>query len=456
MQKIIHPARIRPLNKDDINERGDYVLYWMQSSLRTKDNLALLHALQYCASLKKPLLIYFGLDCHYPHANARSFNFLLQGLHDIYLECKKQKIHFVIKMTSPPEGVIQLSNNASILITDCGILRHQRRWRDQVARELSIKMVEVESNLVIPVWATSNKEEYAARTIRKKIMTRLNEFAVSQYKIPWKWGKGELPKMIKSDIDFKIPIEQLLKSMPIDHSVSPIMEKCGGERAAYKNLQFFIKKKLSQYESQRSDPSLGMTSGLSSYLHFGNISPLTILRELSSYKAEGFIEELIVRRELAFNMVWYNSYYDSYRILPLWAHESLEREKNSKREYLYSRLQFEKAKTHDPYWNAAQKQMTASGFMHGYMRMYWGKKIIEWSKTPEEAFKTMLYLNDKYQLDGRDPNGYCGIAWCFGKHDRPWTKRPIFGSVRYMNAKGLERKFMMKDYLEQVSTYKRS
>jgi deoxyribodipyrimidine photo-lyase len=195
---------------------------------------------------------------------------------------------------------------------------------------------------------------------------------------------------------------------------------------------------------------------MSPYLHFGQISPLFIalkVKETRSPGVEAFLEELIVRRELSMNFVFYNEKYDSFEGLPEWAKKALKTHQRDKRQYLYSLEEFENAKTHDPYWNAAQREMVVKGKMHGYMRMYWGKKILEWAKTPEEAFRTALYLNNKYELDGRDPNGFTGVAWCFGKHDRPWGERPIFGNVRYMNDKGLKRKFDADEYVKMISQF---
>ncbi|MGQ9671892.1 MAG: deoxyribodipyrimidine photo-lyase, partial [Candidatus Aminicenantales bacterium] len=194
------------------------------------------------------------------------------------------------------------------------------------------------------------------------------------------------------------------------------------------------------------------------YLHFGQISPVYIALRAMKTKSRGadaFLEELIIRRELSLNFVFYNRNYDSFEALPAWAKQSLKSHEKNKRSSLYTLEEFEAASTHDPYWNAAQKEMLIKGKMHGYMRMYWGKKILEWCKTPEEAFRIALYLNNKYELDGRDPNGFAGVAWCLGKHDRPWPERPIFGNVRSMNDRGLKRKFDADKYVKMMSTLSR-
>jgi len=252
------------------------------------------------------------------------------------------------------------------------------------------------------------------------------------------------------DID---DIELALSKLNIDRNVGPVKTFMGGTTEAKRRLKAFIRDKLDHYDNLRNDPCLDATSNMSPYLHFGHISPLYIalkVLESGSPGKEAYLEELIVRRELSHNFVFYNSKYDRIDCLPPWARNTLNLHSHDKREYVYSLKEFEQAKTNDPYWNAAQKEMVITGKMHGYMRMYWGKKILEWSKNPKEGFRIALYLNNKYELDGRDPNGFAGIAWCFGKHDRAWGERKVFGKVRYMNAAGLERKFNPKDYVEKI------
>jgi deoxyribodipyrimidine photo-lyase len=231
----------------------------------------------------------------------------------------------------------------------------------------------------------------------------------------------------------------------------------GGGSEASKRLADFSKNKLSAYPELRNDPIIDFLSNLSPYLHFGQISPVQVALEVLSADAtdaakEAYLEELIVRRELAINYAHFSQNYDSFEGLPDWSKLTLEKHKTDSRQYLYTVEELERGETHDPYWNAAQNQMRITGKMHSYMRMYWGKKILEWTKTPQDAFKTCLYLNDKYELDGRDANGFTGVAWCFGKHDRPWKERPVFGTVRFMNANGLRRKFDADKYVEKVKS----
>jgi deoxyribodipyrimidine photo-lyase len=251
-------------------------------------------------------------------------------------------------------------------------------------------------------------------------------------------------------------IEGLLSELSLDQSVSPVETYRGGREDAMRLLDEFIGDKLKYYNDLRNDPGTDYGSQLSPYLHFGQISPLEIALKVRGARGkarevkEAYLEELIVRRELSMNFVQYNPHYDSFEALPDWAKKTLKAHEKDKREYVYELQAWEEARTHDPYWNAAQREMVTTGKMHNYMRMYWGKKILEWSKTPEEAYQIALYLNNKYELDGRDPNGFAGVAWCFGKHDRAWAERPIFGKVRYMNAAGLRRKFDIEKYVRRV------
>ncbi|MFB0501191.1 MAG: deoxyribodipyrimidine photolyase, partial [Candidatus Bathyarchaeia archaeon] len=248
-------------------------------------------------------------------------------------------------------------------------------------------------------------------------------------------------------------VKKAVSSLNIDRSVKKVSDLRGGTKEAKKHLEDFLKNKLDKYPELRNDPTQDYLSNMSPYLHFGQISPLFVALKVlatDSLGKDAYLEELIVRRELSMNFVFYNQNYDSFDGLPEWAKKTLREHEKDLRDYIYALEELENAETHDPYWNAAQEEMRIKGKMHGYMRMYWGKKILEWSRTPEDAFKIALYLNNKYELDGRDPNGFTGVAWCFGKHDRPWKEREIFGKVRYMNAKGLKRKFDADGYVTKI------
>ena len=439
----IHIDRIKNLNNKTLQSEK-YIIYWMQASQRTEFNHALEYAIKHSNQYKKPLIVFFGLTNGFPDANLRHYHFMLQGLKCVKEGLEKRNIKLIIQRISPEKGIVELSKNASLIVVDRGYLKIQKRWRKTVANSIKCPLIQIESDVVVPVETASNKEEYAAYTIRNNIKKRLTEFLkpISKEKVKFESLDCDIETIDLSDIS------KILLNMDIDKNVKPIDRFIGGTEQAKALLKDFLENKIKNYASQRNDPNLDSTSNLSPYLHFGQISPVFIALETMKLKKgfEEFLEELIVRRELSMNYVYYNERYDSIKGVQNWALESLEKHRSDKREHIYSKDEFENAETHDEYWNAAQKQMVQTGKMHGYMRMYWGKKIIEWTKKPEDAFNIALFLNNKYELDGRDPNGFTGVAWCFGKHDRPWIERPVFGKIRYMNAKGLKRKFNADAY----------
>lgn len=446
---MIPPERIQRLNKKDAR-LGDYILYWMQAAQRVEYNHALEYAIQQANQREKSLVVFFGLTDAYPEANERHYYFMLQGLREVENDLKKRGIRFVVQHISPEVGIVRLAKHACMVITDEGYTTIQQQWRRQVAKNISCPLIQVETNVVVPVETVSGKEEYAARTIRPKIHKHLDTFLTPVKK----------QKLQTSSLELKFPCfdisdtEKAIAKMNIDRSVPKVDTFQGGTGEAKMLLRKFIRQKLDYYAEGRNDPNANYVSHMSPYLHFGQISPLYIalqIRNADSPGKDAYLEELIVRRELAINFVRFNKKYHFFGSLPNWARINLKAHAKDKREYLYSLDELENAQTHDPYWNAAQTEMVRTGKMHGYMRMYWGKKILEWTRSAQQAYKIAVFLNDKYELDGRDPNGYAGVAWCFGKHDRPWTKRPIFGVVRYMNANGLKRKFDADAYIDKVS-----
>ena len=452
---MIQNERIIYLNEKG-EQKGRYLLYWMQASQRTHDNQALETAIRMANQRSLPVLVYFELIDNFPEANLRHYTFMLEGLKEVLKDLHHLRIQLVVNYLPSKKypDLVALSKKAVMVITDYGYLPFQTEWRKKYARQLPCMMMQVESDVVIPVKTASAKEEYTAGTFRPKIQHLLQD-----YLQPLKMTAPD-----HSSLGFRIKsfsisnLKESLNQLSIDSSVPPSFFYHGGASQAEKLLNQFIKEKIYQFTSLRNDPSLDYLSQMSPYLHFGQISPLYIaLRvkaEAPAEAYENYIEELIVRREVAINYVHYNPNYDQFEGLPKWARNTLEEHHYDPRQYIYSVDELEHALTHDPYWNAAQKEMIITGKMHGYMRMYWGKKILEWSTTPQEAFKRCIYLNNKYELDGRDPNGYTGIAWCFGKHDRAWKERPIFGKIRYMNAKGLERKFDIDRYVEKINQLK--
>jgi deoxyribodipyrimidine photo-lyase len=449
---MIHPSRIRRLN-DQPTQKGRYVLYWMQASVRVVENPALLYAIHQAEELGVPVLAVFGLTIGYPEANLRHFTFLIEGLEEAARELEKLGIRLVILEAQPDEAALRLAADAALLVTDRGYLTHQRRWRASVAQQAPCGLLQVEGDLVLPIEEVSDKSEWAAATIRRKIHRIWDQYLVADDP-PHAPRKDSLGIHIDGAVQ---PDQELIGRLDIDRSVQPAARFKGGTSKALDRLEEFCKNSLRYYHSRRNDPAQEHQSDLSPYLHFGQISPLTIALAVKAARGapreakDAFHEELIVRRELAFNFVYYEQRYDSYACLPDWAKRTLDEHRRDKRPHLYDREQLDDANTHDPYWNAAMQEMRLTGKMHGYMRMYWGKKILEWSESPEQAYQTALYLNNRYFLDGRDPNSYAGVAWCFGKHDRPWIERPIFGKTRYMADSGLRRKFDMDGYLRRIN-----
>lgn len=447
----VSPERIQFLNKKVIQQDRPAVVYWMQSSQRAIGNHALEHAIEHANQLGKPLVVFFGLTDRFPEANERHYGFMLEGLTEVQSTLKDRGIRLLVRKVPPGQGVLELCPFAALIVVDRGYLRLERQWRDQVAAQADCQVVQVETNVIVPVELVSPKEEYSAATLRTKINKLLADFTHPVDTVPYA-GAG-FPVSLPFESFPLHDMQAALAQLDIDRSVGRVARFTGGTSQANSHLKAFIEHKLSHYVEAKSDPAEDYTSDLSPYLHFGQLSPLDIylkVQPLGGEDVDSFLEELVVRRELSMNYVYYQPAYDSYAGLPNWARGTLEKHLADLRPYVYPLEQLEQSETHDPYWNAAQTEMRVTGKMHGYMRMYWGKKILEWSPTPQEAFQQALYLNNKYNLDGRDPNAFAGVAWCFGKHDRPWGERAVFGNVRYMNAKGLERKFDMARYVGKI------
>ncbi len=445
---MIQPERIKALN-NKVPCDGKYVLYWMQAAQRAEYNHALEYSIRRANELKKPVLVSFGITDNWPEANLRHYYFMLEGLKEVKRNLRSKGIQMLIQHESPDSSTIKSAKDAALVVVDGGQLRIQRKWRRNVAKKIACPLYEVETNLIVPVEQASSKENFSAGTFRPRITKKLD-----YYLVPLKHNKPKLDSLHLKPACFDInDIDKAVSQLNIDRSVGKADGFHGGPKQARRLLDNFLRNKLDDFARFRNDPNANCVSNMSPYLHFGHISPLYIalkVLETSSGGKDAYLEELIVRRELSHNFVFYNDGYDTFNCLPPWALRTLNFHSRDKREYLYSLEQFEKAQTHDPYWNAAQKEMVITGKMHGYMRMYWGKKILEWSKDPKTGFKTALYLNNKYELDGRDPNAFAGVAWCFGKHDRAWGERKIFGKIRYMNAAGLKRKFDIEAYVNKI------
>lgn len=442
---MIHDTRVSALNRHSKHPGGDHVLLWVQASVRVRDNHALEYAVQAANRLKLPLVAVFGLTPGYPEANARHYLYLLEGLRDLRAGLEKRGVPLRVALGDPVTEVKKAAKAAALVVTDLGYMRIQRQWRDELAAALKVSLVAVESEAVVPVRVASPKQEYAARTIRPKIHRLWQDYLVplDTHDLAHRaddWDPGEA-------VDDPVA---LAARLPIDQSVGAGHET-GGEAAALARLEEFIAHDLAQYHERRNDPTIDGSSRLSAYLHYGHLSPLTVALAALDHPGPGtdaLLEELVVRRELSFNFCWYNPDYDRYEGVPDWARKTLEEHENDPRPAHYTPEQLDRGETEDPYWNAAQRQMVQTGRMHNYMRMYWGKKLLEWSAGPREAHATMLALNNRYEQDGRDANSFVGVSWVLGLHDRPWARHPVFGTVRSMSASGLRRKFDMEAYVE--------
>jgi deoxyribodipyrimidine photo-lyase len=447
-------GRVKVINRRQFNRNGKYIIYWMSHSHRANFNHSLEFAIELSNQSGKPLFVYFPITDKYKHSNARYYKFMLDGILEAKKSVEERGIKFAIeKVNDIKQRIIELSENAYALITDKAYLKYYRKLNKYIADRLDVPVYEIESDVCVPVEIASDKQEPYAFTFRKKIYSLFDKYIIEL--------KPRAPKIKSVSFDFGIEeitfnnSLEIFNILNIDKSVS-LSPFVGGYSQARKYLEEFIEKKLHRYKEFRSHPELDYQSNLSPYLHFGQISPIEVVLEvLSKYgrndeNVDSFFNELIVWRELARNFCYYNPNYNQYEGIPDWAKETLEEHKNDKREYIYTIEELENAKTHDEYWNSAQLELLKTGKMHNYMRMYWCKKLIEWTDDPKKAFDIACYLNDKYELDGRDPNGYAGISWCFGTHDRPWKERKIFGKIRYMSASGLEAKFDIKKYVEKV------
>ena len=434
---------------------GKVVVYWMQRAQRALDNPALDVAVEVANALRQPLVIFFAPVAFYPHANLRHYAFLAQGIPDIAERARKRGIGFVLRAWPDhhlPKFCEQVT--ASIVVGDENTLREPDHWRELAAKKLAVPLWTVDADVIVPS-KLLEKEQYAARTIRPRLQARFAEFLQPQKnpKAKVEWQKPKSLHALPDDGSFDITQGWKM----LDRSVAPVDSFRGGTGEALKLLHAFVAHKLARYPEQHGKPEVDGTSRLSPYLHFGHISPITVALAVENADApraakDAFLDELITWRELATNFAHFNKLYDSIESAPEWAHRTLAEHAKDRRPVVYTRPELEAAETHDDLWNAAQRQMLHAGWMHNYMRMYWAKKILEWSPSPQVAYQTAVYLNDKYFLDGRDPNGYAGIAWAIaGKFDRPWFGRPIFGTIRYMSGDAARKKFDAESYIQQMA-----
>lgn len=442
----MHPDRVRFLKKGPWGDGP--VIYWMSRDQRSRDNWALWYAQTTALERKSPLLVIFCLMPTFLGAGLRQYSFMIKGLQEVEKTLGQKNIPFDCLFGDPRQEIPQWIRKikAGCLVTDFDPLRIKRSWKEGVAKAIDIPFLEVDAHNIVPCWQASPKLEFGAYTLRPKIHRLLDEFL------------EEIPQVKKhphNRVDKKHRNEwpAIVKNLKIDSTVPEVDWLKPGEKAAQGLLDSFLRNKLAFYNEKRNDPNQNGQSGFSPYLHFGQLSAQRIALEIRKISKDleskmAFLEELIVRRELSDNYCFYNPNYDCFEGFPAWAKKTLNEHRRDTREYLYNQEQLENALTHDPLWNAAQLEMVRKGKMPGYLRMYWAKKILEWTPSPEEAQRMAIYLNDRYELDGRDPNGYAGIAWSLGGvHDRAWGDRPVFGKIRYMSFKGAKSKFDVAKYI---------
>ena len=477
----MNPKRIRTLKSGE-PEKGP-VAYWMSRDQRVEDNWALLFARGIAEDAGVSLVVIFCVADEFLGAGLRQYQFMLEGLQEVKRSLSLKNIPFMFLRGSPGEEIPSFTDKHGIgtLVTDFSPLRAKREWTEKTASKLEIPFYEVDAHNIVPCWVASGKQEYAAYTFRPKVNALLPEFLVefpelepnSEFPETFagikagekkaggdkaggdKAGKKKAGKEFEESPGGRNMAELLPERLKVADA-DPYFEPghfVPGESAALKLLKTFLTERLDSYNALHNDPTKDGSSDLSPYLHFGQISAQRVALEVEKARVDeeskaAFLEQLIVRRELTDNFCYYNRAYDSFESFPAWAKETLNVHRQDRREYLYTQDELEFAKTHDPLWNASQVQLLRTGKMHGYMRMYWAKKILEWSESPEKALETAIYLNDRYELDGRDPNGYVGILWGIGGlHDRAWREREVFGKLRYMNYSGSRRKFDVDAYV---------
>ncbi len=447
--------RLTVLNLKPVNPKGRYVLYWMQMFKRPVLNHALKYAVEKANALGKPLVVYEGLKYYYPWANDRLHTFILEGVNEKRRAFEKLGIRYVFYLqkdpSSPKQTVASLAKDAAMIVTDdfpCFIIPEHNKI---ISEKADVAVHAVDSNGIVPL-ANFEKEEYAAYTIRPKINRQLHEYLVPFEESTIEKSSRELvvdcPDTVFDDSD----IASLVAACDIDHSVAPSEIYHGGRKAGLARLQKFASEILGEYHVTRNKPEKDGSSRLSAYLHFGFLSPLEIALAVKDSDApdeakDAYLEELIVRRELSYNMTRFNPDYDSLEALHEWVQKTMNEHREDERQFVYTAEQLENGETHDDLWNAIQQELRETGEVHNYVRMLWGKNVIAWSKTYEEAFNTLVHLNNKYCLDGRNPNSYAGILWCFGKHDRAWMEREVFGKIRYMTSNSTGKKFNSKQYI---------
>ncbi len=442
--------RVREIGAGEMGEGP--IVYWMSRDQRAADNWALVFAHQLARERRRPLAVLFCLSHSFLDAAWRHYAFMFEGLKELQRSLERLGAPLFVRAGNPGNVVAQFVTEcgAGALVCDFDPLRIKRQWTSAVRKRVRIPLFQVDAHNIAPCWIASTKQEFAARTFRPRIHSHLEEFL------------DDFPRLAKTGIPWpdtppSIDWETLAKGVRVNRSVKPVQWIKPGERAAHAMLDRFLSERISRYHETSNNPACDCLSNLSPYIHFGHIAAQRVAKAVYENHAGGaggkaFLEQIIVRKELSDNYCYYNEQYDRYEGFPEWARRTLEAHRRDRREFVYTYDEFEAARTHDPLWNAAQRQMTDIGKMHGYMRMYWAKKILEWTNDPAEALAIAVTLNDRFELDGRDPNGYVGCAWSVGGlHDRPWKERPVYGKVRYMSYKGSKSKFDVNAYLHRYA-----
>jgi deoxyribodipyrimidine photo-lyase len=478
--------RIRALNDAPLNPNGDFVLYWMVAFRRRHDNFALERAVELAEELGKPLVVLEALRSEYRWASDRLHRFVLDGMADnerAFASGEALYYPYVEQEHDAGKGLLAaLAQRACAVVTcdfPCFFLP---RMQAAAAKQLAVRLEAVDSNGLLPLRAPDHAFARAydfRRYLQRELLPHLE---VSPREDPL--ARAALPSIVRlpQAVTRRWPRAEArllagdaarLAELPIDHRV-PVSALRGGERAALKRLDAFVERDLERYEGDRNHPGARATSGLSPYLHFGHVSAHRIFRSIARREewspehagaktrgdkagfwrmhpsAEAYLDQLVTWRELGYNFCAFRRDYDRYQSLPEWAQKTLEKHRADARERTYSRSELAASETYDELWNAAQRELVRTGTMHNYLRMLWGKKVLEWTERPETALERLIELNNRYALDGRNPNSYSGVFWCFGRYDRPWgPERPIFDTVRYMSSDSARRKLELGDYLER-------
>lgn len=480
----IPSTRRRLLNDGALRSEGQFILYWMTSARRTRFNFALDRALELAGELQKPLVVLEALRCDYPYASDRHHRFLLEGMRVHEAEFGAAGVTYypyVEPQRGAGKGLLrELSESACAVIADDSPAFFYPRMLAAAAREVRVALEAIDSNGLLPVSATDHAFSRAfdfRRFLQRELAPHLRAtpaaapLAGRKPSLPLTLPEAVVQRWPRASAELLAGDAQALAALPIDHEVYPV-DLEGGAQAARARLAEFVALRLEGYAEQRNEPDRESTSGLSPYLHFGHTSPHEVFAAIARAEgwspasigaerrgarsgwwgmgagAEAFLDQLVTWRELGVNFASTRDDIDRYESLPDWARTTLAEHAQDPRPHVYTHEQLEGAQTHDELWNAAQTQLRESGRIHNYLRMLWGKMILNWSESPQDALRSMLELNDRYALDGRDPNSYSGVFWVLGRYDRAWgPEREVFGKVRYMSSKNTHRKLKLDRYL---------